>query len=139
MAVIEFSIDFFSRIVMESAEKLHFCIISRLYNDSQIPPFRTPGIRVDGVNESVFSITDVSFIELGGRSDSVVVCEDADVELIGEDNEDGTVDVDNKEKKVSANKPHGWILSSVSGVSCVLTERELICAYVDRVVNPLLK
>ena len=139
MAVIEFSIDFFSRIVLESAEKLHFCVISRVYIDSQIPTFRAPGIRVDGINENVFSITDVGFIELGNRSDSFVVCEDAVVERIGEEDENRTAGADNEDKKVYVNRTQGWIFSSASGASCVLTDRELICAYEDRVVNPLLK
>ena len=117
MAVIEFSKEFFAKVMLAQESSLHFCVLSRIYDDPSIKTYTVPAIRVEGVEQSRYAIFDARFVPLGRLSDSKVISEDA------------TVYQDEK----------GWAFRAKSGAKARLTKQNLYDIYADRVVNPLLK
>ena len=113
-----FSLDFFAERICTEPQKLSYCIIQRTYHNSEYGYCRVPGLRVEGLDQYVYSLTEGNFVPLGEIfGDSIVTVESATIEAA----------------------TNGYIFRTDSGVEEFFSINDLTKVWYSRILNDTLK
>ena len=118
MNTIAFSLEFFAERICTEPDKLNYCIIQRTYHNSEYGYCRVPGLRVEGLDKYVYSLTEGTFVQLGEIfCDSIITAESATIEPV----------------------TNGYIFRTPSGAEEFFNIDELTKIWYSRILNDSLK